>query len=76
MKHQDCHCAQLASSELGHVAACQHCGQVQLNLPYLTLRFQADEFRTLSAMLHQAQRRIDAAARNTAMPAAAAGTLH
>lgn len=77
MKQQECRCAQLVSSELGSVAACQDCGQVQLSLQSLTLRFRADDFRTLSAMLHQAQRRIDsAAARKASVPAAAVGTLH
>lgn len=78
MNHQDCRCELLAGSEVGHVAVCQGCGQVQLTLQYMTLRFEEGAFRALANLVGQAQNRLDcAAAKNvTAVPVAAAGTLH
>lgn len=67
MNHKDCRCELLVGSEVGHVTVCQGCGQVQLTLQYMTLRFEAGAFRTLANMVSQAQNRMDcAAAKNAA----------
>lgn len=78
MNHQDCRCELLVNSEVGHVAICQGCGQVQLTLQYMTLRFEAGAFRTLANMVGQAQNRMDAAAVKSAtvVPVAATSGLH
>ena len=49
----------IAQGPLGHVAACPGCGNVQLTLEYLTLRFQPAAFRELVGLLSAAQRRLD-----------------
>lgn len=78
MNHRECRCELLGSSEIGHVTVCQGCGQVHLNMQYMSLRFEVDAFRALAAMLGQAQRRLDcvrkagAAAVDLGVP----GTLH
>jgi hypothetical protein len=59
MEHQDCRCELLARSPLGHVTACPGCGQVHLTLQHMTLRFEADAFRAMAAMLGQALHRMD-----------------
>lgn len=59
MNHRECRCELLGSSEIGQVTVCQGCGQVHLNLQYMSLRFEADAFRALADMLGQAQRRLD-----------------
>lgn len=78
MNHQDCRCELLISSEVGHVTTCQGCGQVQLTLQYMTLRFEVGAFRTLANMVSQAQSRMDSAAvtNATTVPVALAGGLH
>jgi len=50
----------IARSAVGHVAACPGCGNVQLTLEYLTVRFQPAAFRELVGLLALAQRRLDA----------------
>lgn len=78
MNHKNCRCELLTSSEVGHVAICAGCGQIHLNLAYVTLRFDADAFRALTTMVNQAQRHMDCAATADAslLPAAMAGGLH
>ena len=68
MSHQDCRCKVVSHSEVGNVAVCQGCGQVQLNLQYMTLRFEAGAFHVLANMIAQAQGRMSGA--GTTNPAA------
>lgn len=49
----------IARSGIGTVAACRGCGNVQLSLEYLTLRFQPAAFRELVGLLVLAQSRLD-----------------
>jgi hypothetical protein len=49
----------LSRSGMGAVVLCP-CGNLHLNLDFMTLRFEPRAFRELAAMLHGAQRRIDA----------------
>ncbi len=49
----------LSRSDMGAVVLCR-CGNLHLNLEFMTLRFEPQAFRELAAMLHGAQRRIDA----------------
>ncbi|HVQ02599.1 MAG TPA: hypothetical protein VMT14_03700 [Burkholderiaceae bacterium] len=49
----------LSRSDMGAVMLCR-CGNLHLNLDFMTLRFEPQAFRELAAMLHGAQRRIDA----------------
>ena len=49
----------LSRSDMGAVMLCR-CGNLHLNLDFMTLRFEPLAFRELAAMLHGAQRRIDA----------------
>jgi hypothetical protein len=44
----------------GMVAMCACCGQVHLNLEYLTLRFEPDAFHELARLLARAQDRMAA----------------
>ena len=44
---------------MGAVMLCR-CGNLHLNLEFMTLRFEPQAFRELGAMLHGAQRRIGA----------------
>lgn len=78
MSHEDCRHELLASSEIGQVAVCQNCGQVHLNLQYITLRFEAAGFRALANMVSQAQHQIDrvTASKAAVVKSAAAGVLH
>ena len=50
---------------MGAVMLCR-CGNLHLNLDFMTLRFEPQAFRELAAMLHGAQRRIDAGAAQSA----------
>lgn len=66
----------LARSGVGAVARCP-CGHLHLNLEYLTLRFEPDAFRELTAMLLRAQVHLEAHARTLAETAAGdAGAVH
>lgn len=49
----------LSRSGIGAVVLCP-CGNLHVNLDFMTLRFEPQAFRELAAMLHGAQRRIDA----------------
>jgi len=49
----------LSRSDMGAVMLCP-CGNLHLNLEFMTLRFEPQAFRELAAMLHGAQRRIGA----------------
>ena len=51
----------LSRSDIGAVLLCR-CGNLHLNLDFMTLRFEPQAFRELAAMLHGAQRCIDAGA--------------
>lgn len=51
----------LARSDIGAVLLCR-CGKLHLTLDFMTLRFEPQAFRELAAMLHGAQRCIDAGA--------------
>jgi hypothetical protein len=48
----------LSCSGMGAVVLCP-CGNLHVNLDFMTLRFEPQAFRELTAMLHGAQRRID-----------------
>jgi hypothetical protein len=78
MNHQDCRCEMVVSSEVGHVTLCQGCGQVQLAMNCVTLRFDTASFRTMVNMVTQAQWRMDRlAAPSAGEPAGmAANGLH
>lgn len=78
MSHSDCRCEVLARSEVGHVAFCQGCGQVHLAVNYLTLRFDADAFRSLVSLVCRAQGGMDSAAegKTRIAPGAAIGNFH
>lgn len=78
MSHSDCRCEVLARSEVGQVAFCQGCGQVHLAVNYLTLRFDADAFRSLVSLVCRAQGGMDSAleAKTRAAPGAAVSNLH
>lgn len=78
MSHSDCRCEILARSEVGHVAFCQGCGQVHLAVDYMTLRFDADAFRSLVSLVCRAQGQMDSAAdmNKPAAPGAAIGSFH
>ena len=56
---QGCAAQPIAHSAVGLVAACPGCGNVQLTLEYVTLRFQPAAFRELVGMLVLAQRRLE-----------------
>ena len=48
----------LTRSAVGGVTVCRGCGQVHLELQYLTLRFEEGAFRELARMVHLAQQRL------------------
>ena len=48
----------LASGGVGRVVACS-CGNIHIDVEYVTLRFAPEAFAELAAMLSQAQRRLD-----------------
>lgn len=50
---------QLAGGGVGRVVACS-CGNIHIDVEYVTLRFAPDAFAELAAMLSQAQRRLAA----------------
>jgi len=62
----------VASSAVGAVTTCPSCGNVQLTLDYLTVRFQAAAFRELVGMLVFAQTRLDSDPALRAAPASSA----
>ena len=78
MNHQDCRCELLSSSEVGHVSICEGCGQVQLTLQCMTVRFEADAFGALARMVAQAHHRLEGAAikKTVAAPLVSPGSLH
>lgn len=49
----------ISHAPIGQVALCG-CGQLHVNLQYLTLRFEPAAFRELAALLMHAQHRLDA----------------
>jgi len=57
--HGHCAAALLVRNRVGAVAACPDCGQLQLMLEYLTLRFEPEAFRELTRLLASAQQRLD-----------------
>lgn len=57
--HGGCPTQCVAHSAVGTVTACPSCGNVQLTLDYMTLRFQPAAFRELVGMLVFAQTRLD-----------------
>ena len=54
-----CPSVPVARNRVGAVAACPECGQLQLVLEYLTLRFEPEAFRELASLLASAQQRLD-----------------
>lgn len=54
----ECRAEPMAHNAAGMVALCRCCGQIHLNLQYLTLRFEPEAFDELAALLAQAQRRM------------------
>lgn len=52
---ETCQAQVLAQSEVGHVLACPDCGQIHLQLKFLTLRLDPEAFRTLLGMMGYAQ---------------------
>lgn len=69
MDHENCCPHSLARGEIGEVTVCAGCGQVHLNLQYLTLRFEPGAFLALAAMVDQARSGLE---RLASAPAAAA----
>lgn len=69
---EPCRPRPIAANGVGTVARCAGCGQLQLSLEYLTLRFQPQALRELQQLLTLALRQMDA----TAVPAAAAAAVH
>lgn len=67
---RECHAQPLAHSAVGMVTMCPCCGQVHLNLEYLTLRFEPEAFDELARLLAHAQHRM------AALQAPAAGGEH
>jgi len=69
----------LSHGSVGHVALCG-CGHLHLSLKYLTLRFEPEAFRELTALLAFAQRSLDAPTRqrtaNDAAPPDGNGPVH
>jgi hypothetical protein len=57
--HDGCTTQCVARSAVGAVVACPSCGNLQLTLDYLTVRFQPAAFRELVGMLVFAQTRLD-----------------
>jgi hypothetical protein len=49
---------EISRTSMGTVVLCG-CGNVHLNLEYLTLRFEPQAFRELACLLHFAQHRLD-----------------
>ena len=65
-QHQDednqnapCQQIRLAQSSMGEICICPDCGVVHVALQYFSMRFELETFRTLQAMLCQAQSRIE-----------------
>lgn len=76
MKHEDCRPLSLARGEVGEVTVCAGCGQVHVNLQYLTLRFEPAAFLALAAMADEARAGLERLAAAPAGATAAAAAMH
>jgi hypothetical protein len=67
---QQCQHLAIAESSIGHVSICPDCSVLHLSLSHVSMRFTPEAFRALTAMLGEAQSRLDHVAQASVAAAA------
>lgn len=63
-QHIPCQHIRLAHSGVGEICFCPDCGVVHVALQYFTMRFEMEAFKTLQAMLSEAQHKLEQPVQN------------